>query len=203
MKLSLIRNTKKIVTVKFATLVVSVMIAGTALNAQPDLGAAGKGANPPNRDAAQREAQRAAKKANKDKQTANGDKLLDKLAEREAARQEQRLERVPKYLNAYSITDEKTQNAIMEHLKNTSSQRQEVAKAQYKLRRLLIVVNTIEPQIKEGSAALRKAEKDYEDAFQKSLGELDKKISYTKNARLEAALLALGALDPKGIIGAS
>ncbi len=184
---------------KFATILVALMVSGTISKAQPDLGATGKSNNPPNRDAAQRAAQKAAK----EKQRANGDKLLNKLTEREADRQGHRLERLPKYLNAYGITDAKTQDAIMAHLKNTSTERQEVTKAQYKLRRLLIVASTMESQIKEASEALRKAEKDYETVFQKSLTDLDKKVAYTKNVRLEAALLALGALDPKGIIGAS
>lgn len=188
------RNTKN-----FAALVAFMMVTGRFLSAQPDLNAAGKGQNPPNRDAAQRAAQKAAK----EKQRANGDRLLDKLAEREVQRLEQRLERVPKYLNAYGVTDEKTQQAIVAHLKNTSQERQQVTKAQYKLRRLLIIQNTIEPQIKEACEALRKVEKEYDAAFQKSLGELDKKIGYGKNIRLEAALQALGALDPKAVIGAS
>jgi len=188
-------------TKNFTAIAACLVVAASILKAQPDLGTAGKGNNPANRDAAQRAAQKAAK--DKQKANANGERLLDKLAEREADRQEQRLERIPKYLNAYGITDDKTRDAIMTHLKNTSSERQEVTKAQFRLRRLLIVTNTIDAQIKEASDALRKAEKDYEAAFQKSLADLDKKISYSKNLRLEAALLALGALDPKGVIGGS
>ena len=184
---------------KLAITAVCLIISGGILNAQPDLNAVGKADNPANRDAAQR----AAKKAAKEKQKDGGQKTLDKLAEREAERQEQRLERVPRFLNAYSVTDEKTQEAIMAHLKSTSEERQEVTKAQYKLRRLLIVKNTIEAQITEASEALRQAKKDYEAAFEKSLTKLNQEIAYTKNPRLEAALLSLGALDPKGIIGSS
>lgn len=172
-----------------------------ALQAQPDLKAAGKSQNPPNRDAAQRAAQKAAQKAAKEEKRGNGQKTFDKLAAREAERQEQRLERIPRYLTAYGITDEKVQQAILAHVKNTQNAHQNVSQAQLKVRHLLLVKSTLEPQIKQGIADLRKAQNDYEATFQKSLSDLNEKIAYNKNPRLEAALLSLGALEPKGISG--
>jgi hypothetical protein len=182
-------------TIKLVGIVVGLIFVGRILQAQPDLGVVGKADNPANRNRAQ--------PAAKENKKVDAQKLLDKLAEREAEREEQRLERMPKYLSTYGVADAKTQSAILAHLKRTSVERQEVAKAQYMLRRLLVLKNTIEAQIKEASDALRKAEKDYEVAFEKSLVKLDQEIAYKKNARLEAALLALGALDAKGIIGPS
>jgi hypothetical protein len=178
--------------------VLSLVIAGGLLKAQPDLGVAGKGENPANRDAAQRAAQREAARAAR---KAPNQRALDKLAERETARQELKLERLPRYLNAYGIRDEKIQQAVQAHLKASLKERENITRSQYQLRRLLVMPNSIEAQIKAASSALIQAEKSYEAAFEKSRAELDQKIAYTKNARLEAALLAVGALDPKGMGG--
>lgn len=183
---------------KLAGVVLSLVIAGGLLKAQPDLGVAGKGENPANRDAAQRAAQREAARAAR---KAPNQRALDKLAERETARQELKLERLPRYLNAYGIRDEKIHQAVQAHLKTSLKERENITRAQYQLRRLLVMPNSIEAQIKAASAALIQAEKSYEAAFEKSRTELDQKIAYTKNARLEAALLAVGALDPKGMGG--
>jgi hypothetical protein len=189
---------KKDVT-KLVGVVLSLVIAGGMLKAQPDLGVAGKGENPANRDAAQRAAQREAARAAR---KAPNQRALDKLAERETARQELKLERLPRYLNAYGIRDEKIQQAVQAHLKASLKERENITRVQYQLRRLLVMPNTIEAQIKAASADLIQAEKSYEAAFEKSRTELDQKIAYTKNARLEAALLAVGALDSKGMAGA-
>ena len=184
---------------KLVGITVSLFVLGGILRAQPDLGV-GKGENPANRDAAQRAAQREAARAAR---KAPNQRALDKLTEREATRQKQRLERVPRFLNTYGIRDEKTQQAVQEHLQATLKERESLIKAQYQLRRLLVMPNTIEAQIKEASRSLLQADKDYTAAFEKSRAELDQKIGYSKNTRLEAALLAIGALDPKGNPGIS
>lgn len=181
---------------KLIGVVLLLVMVGGILRAQPDLGVTGKGENPANRDAAQRAAQREAAKAAR---KAPNQRALNKLTERERARQEQKLERIVRYLNAYGIRDEKTQQAVQAHLKAALKEHENVTKAQYNLRRLLIMPNTIEAQIKEASAALVQAEKAYTVAFEESRLELDQKIGYSKNTRLEAALLAIGVLDPIGM----
>ncbi|HEY0073911.1 MAG TPA: hypothetical protein VGB77_07415 [Abditibacteriaceae bacterium] len=184
---------------KLVGVVLSLVIVGGILKAQPDLGVVGKGENPANRDAAQRAAQKEAARAAR---KAPNQRAIDKLAERETARQELKLERLPRYLNAYGIRDEKIQQAVQAHLKASLKERENITRSQYQLRRLLVMPNSIEAQIKAASGALIQAEKSYATAFEKSRIELDQKIAYTKNARLEAALLAVGALDPKGMAGA-
>lgn len=181
------KDVKKLIGVAFL-----LVMAGGILRAQPDLNVAGKGENPANRDAAQRAAAKAARKA-------PNQRALDKLAERERVRQEQKLVRIVRYLNAYGIRDEKIQQSVQAHLKTALKEHESVTKAQYNLRRLLIMPNTIEAQIKEASSALVQAEKAYAVAFEKSRAELDQKIAYSKNTRLEAALLAIGVLDPIGM----
>jgi hypothetical protein len=196
-------DVKKLAALAAALTISGSLLVGGILQAQPDLGVGGKGENPANRDAAQRAAQRAAQKeAARAGRKVPNQRALDKLAERDAARQEQKLERLPKLLNAYGIRDDKTQEAIVLHLKSSLKERQNVVKAQYNLRRLLVMPNTIEPQIKAASVALQQAEKDYAAAFEKSRAELEQKIAYSQNARLEAALLAIGALDSKSVAGA-
>ena len=121
------------------------------------------------------------------------------LLQRDAKRREQRLERMPRVLAALGVTDTKTQEAITDHLNAAATAYNPVLEAQMKLRRALAIRATPEALIKTAMDDVRNAKKTYAATFQKSLDALDKKISYTKNSRLEGALLTLGVLDPDGI----
>jgi len=168
-----------------------LLLCGVAL-AQPDLTNAPKGENPPNRNAAAKAAARAGKKA-----LPGAD-----LKERNAKRIELRLQRVPKMLTTLGVTEAATQDAVAAHFQAVLKAREPLQEAQLKLRRVLVSKIASDAQIKAALDAQRAARKDYETAFQKALDDLDKKVSYTKNTRLEAALLAIGALDPDGVTAA-
>ena len=164
----------------------TMLLAGAAL-AQPDLKTTPKAANPPNRNVANA-ANKAERKA-----------LKADLQQRTAKRIELRLERLPKTLMALGITDEKTQEIIAGHFRTALAARKPLMEAQLQLRRALIVKTTSDTQFKGVLEAQKAARKAYEAAFQKALDDLDGKISYRKMPRLEAALLAAGALDPDGV----
>ncbi len=164
----------------------TLLMAGAAV-AQPDLKTAPKAVNPPNRNTVNL-ANRAEKKA-----------LKADLQQRTAKRIELRLERLPKILAALGITDEKTQNSVAEHFRTVLTARKPLMEAQLQLRHALIVKTTSDTQFKGLLEAQRAARKAYEAAFQKALDDLDGKIAYRKMPRLEAALVAAGALDPDGV----
>ena len=165
----------------------ATLILGTAALAQPDLKAAPKAANPPNRNAANRAAQ-VDKKA-----------LKAAFHERTAKRIELRLERLPKTLALLGIADDKTQELIAGHFRIVMTAREPLLEAQLDLRRALIIKTTSDTQFKAAIEAQRTTRKAYEGAFQKALDDLDAKIAYRKTPRLEAVLLAIGALDPDGV----
>jgi hypothetical protein len=171
--------------------VVSMMACHAAL-AQPDLNNAPKAENPMNRKAAA--AQRAAEK----KALRVDGAKVGNLQERNAKRLELRLERLPRVLIMLGITDTKTQESIVEHFRSALKSRESIAEAQQKLRRALSDKTLPDAHIKAVSNEPQTARKVYEAAFAKSLDELDKKIGYRKNMRLEAVLLSIGALDPYG-----
>lgn len=151
--------------------------------AQPDLNNAPKAQNPANRNAGQARGERKLLKA------------PDAVANREAKRRELRLERIPKMLTALGVTDAKTQEAVTAHLAESGKARASLLAAQYALRRALIIKDTPDAKVKAAVATQRQAYQDYQAAFKKSLATLDEKIGYTKNARLEGALLAVGVLE--------
>ena len=158
-----------------------------AAQAQPDLTIHGKGDNPPNRAAAAAALMKKARLKQDAAQVERGEK-----------RAEQRIEKLPKYLALFGVTDAKTQDAIAEHMRVTSKARDPLMTAQLQLRRLLALRTTSDAEMKKALDDHRAARKDYEAAFHKSLDDLDKKIGYTKSPRLEATLAAMGALDPEG-----
>lgn len=155
--------------------------------AQPDLNVTGKAVNPGSRKVVTPEQEKKARL-----------KLVNELAERNGKKAELRVEKLPKYLSAYGVTDTKAHEAIAEHMRGTAKARDPLVVIQLDLRRLLALRATPEAELKKIIDAQRVARKDYEAAFRKSLEELDKKIGFSKNPRIEAALAALGALDPEG-----
>lgn len=165
----------------------ATLILGAAALAQPDLKATPKAANPPNRNAL------------------NGGAKADKKAlkaafhERTAKHIELRLERLPKIVALLGIADDKTQEVIVGHFRTVMTAREPLLETQLDLRRALITKATSDTQFKAVIEAQRTARKAYEGAFQKALDDLDAKIAYRKTPRLEAVLLAIGALDPDGV----
>ena len=164
----------------------TLFLSGAAL-AQPDLKVTPKAVNPANRAAAN-EAARAAKKA-----------LKADFQQRLTKRIEVRLQRLPKTLAALGVTDEKTQEVIAGHFRSVLMARGPLLEAQMQVRRALLVKTTSDTQFKSVLDAQRVARKAYETAFQAALDDLDGKVAFRKTPRLEAVLLAIGALDPDGL----
>ncbi len=107
-------------------------------------------------------------------------------------------------LQAQGITDEKTQNAILEHAKRVEEARKSVDEKAATLR-----ANA------KPNAAMADAQfnvllndylasiEDYKIAREKSVRQLDEKIAYTKNPRLHATLLTMGLVGDAPAAGNS
>ena len=171
--------------------IASLLFINVAL-AQPDLNNAPKAENPANRKA------NAAQRAEQKKALKEAGVKAGNLKERNARRLELRLERLPRVLINLGITDAKIQQTIVDHCRTAIAGREAIAEAQQNLRRSLSDKTVPDAQVKAAVNALQSTRKEYEAAFAKSLDELDKKISYRKNMRLESVLLSIGALDPYG-----
>ena len=167
--------------------IVAAFALGQGAVAQPDLNVTGKAVNPGNRKAVVGDQEKKARL-----------KQFAEQAERYGKRAELRVEKLPKYLASFGVPDAKTHEAMAGHMRLTAKARDPLVALQLQLRSLLARTATTEAEIKKSVDEQRTARKEYEAAFRKSLEELDKKINYSKNPRLEAALAALGVLDPDG-----
>ncbi len=113
-------------------------------------------------------------------------------------------ERVRASLQAQGVTDENTQNAILEHVARTETARKSVDEKAAALR------DNLKPNAVVADVQFNVLFNDYQAAIEdyralrdKSAHQLDEKIGYTKNTRLHATLLLLGIIGDAPAAGNS